>query len=167
RRDRHPQGFRTNCALMAQRKPTEQKRLTGNPGKRALPKNSAEIVALPPRAPVPEHLGHAGSSLYQMILAACEGWLGLSDQAVVIMLAEGADRRADLLERLKREGDVLYTDKGYAYANPAAGMLSTLEKQMTQWLSSLGMTPTDRSRLGLAEVKRVSKLDQLKRAHNS
>ncbi len=35
---------------------------------------------------------------------------------------------------------------------------------MTKWYSLLGLTPTDRAKLGLVEVKRVSKLDALRNA---
>jgi hypothetical protein len=39
--------------------------------------------------------------------------------------------------------------------------LAEIEKQITQNLSLLGFTPTDRSRLGLAEIKAKSKLQEL------
>lgn len=150
-------------------KPTERKRKAGTLRGDRMPKApvKAEVVPLPTRAPIPEHLGHAGASAYRLILSACEGWLGVGDQMMVLHLAEAADRRTDLIERLNSEGPVLYTDKGYAYANPAAGMLSTLEVQMTKWQSLLGLTPTDRARLGLVEVKRVSKLDELRKARSN
>ncbi len=88
-------------------------------------------------------------------------WLAPSDMPALLMLAEGFDRRAEWQARLEQESEVLYTDKGYAYANPRVGMLATLEKQLTSWMSLLGLTPTDRSRLGLAEVKAVDKIDQI------
>lgn len=143
-------------------KPIERARMTGNPGHKKLPTNTAEVVALPPRSPVPGHLGTAGSALFQLILTACAGWLGQGDQAIVVQLCESADRRAKLLRRVEDEGDVLYTDKGYAYPHPAVGMISGLDAQMTKWYSLLGLTPTDRAKLGLVEVKTVSKLDQLR-----
>lgn len=142
--------------------PTERRRARGNPGKRALPVPVATILPLPARTAVPGHLGVAGAALWSTALSACEGWLGVGDQATVLLLAEAADRRADLLERLASDGWVLRTEKGYAYAHPAAGMLTALEAQMTRWLSALGLTPTDRARLGLVEVRRVSKLDDLR-----
>jgi hypothetical protein len=40
--------------------------------------------------------------------------------------------------------------------------LRELDKQIVNNLSLLGFTPTDRSRLGVAEVKRVSKLEELR-----
>jgi hypothetical protein len=77
------------------------------------------------------------------------------------MLCEKFDRRSELLAKLQSSDHVLYTDKGYAYANPLVGMISTIENEVFKILSSLGLTPSDRSRLGVAEVKRVSALDEL------
>ena len=47
-------------------------------------------------------------------------------------------------------------------ANPAVKMLRDAEKQLDKELSALGFDPTARARLGLAEVKRISILSQLK-----
>jgi hypothetical protein len=45
--------------------------------------------------------------------------------------------------------------------------LRELEKSIYSNLSLLGFTPTDRSRLGVAEVKKMSKLEELmtRKAH--
>jgi hypothetical protein len=40
--------------------------------------------------------------------------------------------------------------------------LRDLDRQLVANLSLLGFTPTDRSRLGVAEVKRQSKLEELR-----
>jgi hypothetical protein len=40
--------------------------------------------------------------------------------------------------------------------------LRELDRQLVANLSLLGFTPTDRTRLGVAEVKRQSKLEELK-----
>jgi hypothetical protein len=44
--------------------------------------------------------------------------------------------------------------------------LRDLDKQVIGSLSLLGFTPTDRSRLGLAEVKAASKLEELRARRN-
>jgi P27 family predicted phage terminase small subunit len=46
-------------------------------------------------------------------------------------------------------------------ANPAVNMLRKAQAQLTKELSDLGFNPTARARLGLAEVKRQSKLEEL------
>jgi hypothetical protein len=44
--------------------------------------------------------------------------------------------------------------------------LRDLERQLVANLSLLGFTPTDRSRLGVAEVKKISKLEVLREQQN-
>jgi P27 family predicted phage terminase small subunit len=140
--------------------PTERKRRLGNPGKRALP-DAGKVVALPPVADdTPEHLGPAGGAVWRLVVDECK-WLAETDRPALVMVCEKFDRRQDFLARLESTEPVLYTDKGYAYANPLVGMLSTLETEIAKLLAALGMTPTDRSRLGVAEVKAKTALEQL------
>lgn len=88
-------------------------------------------------------------------------WLAETDRPTLVLLCEKFDRRQDFLVRLESSDPVLYTDKGYAYANPLVGMLSTIETEIAKLLSVLGLTPTDRTRMGVAEVKAKSKLEEL------
>jgi hypothetical protein len=49
-----------------------------------------------------------------------------------------------------------------ATTDPADGrMVAVFEKSLAEALSVLGFNPTARSRLGLAEVKKVDKIDQI------
>lgn len=139
--------------------PTERKRRLGNPGGRPLPA-AAKVVALPPvENTAPDHLGTAGAAVWEVV-AGCS-WIGETDRPAVVMLCELFDRRQDFTARLQQSDPVLYTDKGYAYANPLVGMLSTLDREIARQLGALGLTPTDRARLGLAEVRAKSKLEEL------
>jgi P27 family predicted phage terminase small subunit len=79
----------------------------------------------------------------------------------MVILCEKIDQRADFKRRLKASDPVLYTDKMYAYANPLVGMLSTLEKEIASMAGSLGLTPADRTRLGVAEVKAQNQFEQM------
>jgi P27 family predicted phage terminase small subunit len=88
-------------------------------------------------------------------------WIANSDGIALIELCEKFDRKTQLVEKLKETEYVLFTDKGYAYANPLVGMISTTENEILKLLSVLGLTPSDRSKLGVAEVKVRSKLDEL------
>jgi phage terminase small subunit len=72
------------------------------------------------------------------------------------------DRREGWLSILADDGPVLFTDKGYAYQHPIVGALHTLEHDLFAALSLLGFTPSDRSRLGVAEVTAQSKLEQIR-----
>ncbi|MEE4546766.1 phage terminase small subunit P27 family [Streptomyces sp. V4-01] len=140
--------------------PTERKRLLGNPGKRALP-DVSNVVPLPPVADdAPAQLGPAGKAVWELVTDQAK-WLAESDRPTLVMLCEKFDRRQDFMVRLESSDPVLYTEKGYAYANPLVGMLSTLETELAKLLSSLGLTPADRTRLGVAEVKKQSNLEKL------
>ena len=135
-------------------KPIEQKRLTGNPGKRALP-DKANLVALPSAYGIPEPsrpLGGAGTELWDRIWGMGQTWLSpLTDIEILLMTCELLDERRNLRINVIRDAR---PDERKA--------LREIDRQLVANLSLLGFTPTDRSRLGVAEVKRQSKLEELK-----
>jgi len=80
-------------------------------------------------------------------------WLSpASDAEVVQMLAEAMDERMVLREAVM-SGDHDWRDRI---------ALRSLDDQIKSLLSSLGFTPTDRAKLGVAEVKQMSKLDAMR-----
>jgi len=141
------------------RKPNELKRLQGNPGNKKLPE-LATVVNLQPIASAPFHLSDVAQNLWNDIQARAT-WVAETDRSALQLLCEKFDRRSMLLAKLEASDPVLYTDKGYAYANPLVGMISTIENEIFKILASLGLTPSDRSKLGVAEVKKASALDEL------
>jgi P27 family predicted phage terminase small subunit len=148
--------------------PLERKRARGNPGKRALPAH-AETTALAPltTADAPADLGPGGREAWERMMTSCP-WLGESDTSTLRLLCEKIDRRDQMIEALKTEPFVFTAEKtGYQYANPLVGMLSTIETDIVKLLSLMGMTPTDRTRLGLAEVKAQSTLERLRSQRES
>ena len=141
-------------------KPTEQKRKTGNPGKRPLP-DLKNVIALPPiKGDAPLHLSDAGQKMWADVRAMAP-WIANTDGKLLIELCEKMDKKYELKEKLGATDYVLFTDKGYAYANPLFGMLNTVENDIVKLLSLLGLTPVDRSKLGVAEVTAKGKLAQL------
>lgn len=146
---------------MTARKPTELKRALGNPGKRALPAPLTVVERTPATLEPPETLQDEGSRLWRDVLLGAS-WIAPTDLLNLRLVCEAMDRRVHLLAELASQGWVLYTDKGYAYQNPAAGALATTEAQITKWLSLLGLTPSDRGRLGVAEVKAQTALERIR-----
>lgn len=141
-------------------KPTEQKRKTGNPGKRPLP-DLKNVISLPPiKSDAPLHLSDAGQKMWADVRAMAP-WIANTDGKLLIELCEKMDKKYELKEKLAATDYVLFTDKGYAYANPLFGMLNTVENDIVKLLSLLGLTPVDRSKLGVAEVTTKGKLAQL------
>jgi P27 family predicted phage terminase small subunit len=142
--------------------PTERKRARGNPGKTKLPSPTEVIEVEPLEHDAPIILGPAGRDMWLKMNASAH-WLGESDSLAVMMLCQKADRRQEILDRLETEPLVLVPENGSrAQPNPLVTMLDQVEKDMVTLLSLLGMTPTDRSRLGLAEVKKQSTLEKLR-----
>jgi hypothetical protein len=134
-------------------KPNEQKRRIGNPGKRPLP-DLKNIIKLPMASETPEPprpLGAEGFKLWNRIWASGKTWLSPdSDIELVTILCESMDERTQLRLAVLRGTD--WRDRV---------ALRSLEGQLVSILSSLGLNPTDRSRLGVAEVKARGALEDL------
>jgi hypothetical protein len=134
-------------------KPTELKRLQGNPGKRALP-NETEMILLPAAIGIPEPsrpLLKYGQEMWDRIWNMGNSWISpTTDIELVLMTAEMVDERWNLRVKVMSSDD----------AKLRRG-LRELDKMIVSNLSLLGFSPTDRMRLGVAEVKKQSKLEEL------
>ena len=111
----------------------------------------------------PEDLGPIAAVAYARIVEHANEWLAASDMDAVAQMAKALQRHAELSEKLSQDGPVLYTDKGYAYAHPAAGMLNSTEDSIRKWAATLGLTASDRVKLGLVMVEGRSKLEEFAR----
>lgn len=139
--------------------PTEQKRLRGNPGHQKLPKGN--VVALAPLAATvmaPDHSD--GDALIRALLdSPASAWIAEPDRLALLVLVRDAwNERA----RLRAVVADLEGWEAGRYTPAAILRLAQVEKDLTTWLSQLGLTPTDRSRLGVAEVKARTKLEALR-----
>jgi hypothetical protein len=138
-------------------KPLEEKRRLGNPGKRALP-DSREVIPLEAASGVPEPLrplGKMGREFWDRTWLVGMNWISpKADIELMMMTAEMIDERTILRT-------LVFQDRNADRPKLRAG-LRELEKQIQSNLALLGLSPADRARLGLAEVKRQSKLAELK-----
>jgi phage terminase small subunit len=168
-------------------KPVEAKRRTGNPGKRRLPD---PVTALPavtdgaaPRVPV--GLGSPGKRMWADLWRFSQAWMSPGMDYTVAEMAcrtfdEIAGHRRDIArygrvveEPVHFEGKLVHLEDPAnpdrtssallvtLKPNPALASLRAAEKSLGEWLSKLGIPPADRARLGLAQVRAESKLDQL------
>ena len=145
---------------MTHAKPTELKRALGNPGKRKLP-DEGKVIVLPQISnEPPAHLSKVQKQKWAE-LRRLAPWIAVTDEPLLTSLVEKMSRQKELQKQLKKSAFVLYTDKGYAYANPLFGMLSTIETEIFKLLCQLGLTPVDRSKMGVAEVKARTKLEEI------
>lgn len=144
-------------------KPAEQKRRLGNPGKRAMPAVATVTALAPVDNDVPAGLEDAGVALWTHVTATGKAWLALSDHPMLTLLCELADRRTELAAHIATHGwTVVRPGDGHMVANPAVAMLADVEKRMVHIASLLGMTPADRTRIGLGEVKAQNAFEQMR-----
>lgn len=136
--------------MVHQPKPIEKKRQLGNPGKRALPE-PAVILHSGSVAP-PEDLGSAGRELWSRVFDEGEIWVSPRiDFSLLERVCRALDR-AVVLDQLFDE------DPGN---RQTVMSINETDKVIFSGLGLLGFSPADRARLGLAEVKRQSKLEEL------
>jgi hypothetical protein len=136
-----------------------------NPGKPAEVKQRigsrnykpAEVVYVMPEAPddiqPARRLEESGLALWRRAWKLGKAWVSsASDFDLLLMTCEQLDER-----------DVL---RAYVIENIDAwherAALRQLEKDIASNLSSLGFTPTDRMKLGIAEVKAMTKVEELR-----
>jgi len=96
-------------------------------------------------------LEFAGQQLWDSAMLTGQAWIARnSDTHLLMMTCEQLDRREQI--RLL----ILETSDWHLFKQ-----LNDLERLITSNLGLLGFTPSDRTRLGLAEVKAKSKLEEL------
>jgi hypothetical protein len=134
-------------------KPIEQKRLLGNPGKRALP-DEGTIALIPMATSTPEPtrpLLKYGRELWDKVWDTGINWISPNtDTELLLMTCEMIDERWNLRVLVMTDND----------PKDRRG-LRELDRAIVSNLSLLGFSPSDRSRLGIAEVKKMSKLEEL------
>lgn len=140
-------------------KPIEQKRKLGNPGKRALP-DPVAVQSLPAASEPPDPprlLGKPGQELWDRVWNSGAAWISPdTDLELLLMTCEMVDERWNL--RIK----VMQTDN-----MQMARRVDNLSRLIVSNLSLLGFSPSDRARLGVAEVKRMSKVEELRAKRES
>jgi len=136
-------------------KPTEIKRKLGNPGQRKLPDQS-QVQLFDPVSSVPEParpLLKYGREFWDKVWANGLQWISPNtDAEILLMTCELIDERWNLRVKVMQTGD-WRERRG----------LRDLDARIVSNLSLLGFTPADRSKLGVAEVKAISKMEALKR----
>jgi len=139
-------------------KPTEIKRKLGNPGRRPLPDTSV-VQYLEPIVSVPDParpLLKYGKEFWDKVWGSGLSWISANtDAELLLMTCELVDERWNLRVRVMQSND---------WRERRA--LRELDDRIIRNLSLLGFTPADRSKLGVAEVKAISKMEQLKRRAN-
>lgn len=139
-------------------KPTEQKKLEGNPGKRALNDQEPQPdVAIPE---CPPHLEGEARKEYQRITAELVKLKILSevDRAALVAYCQAWGDYVQATKEIKKEGEVLYSDKGNAYINPWKNIQTSAMDRMLRFSAEFGMTPSSRTRIKVEKPTEEDKM---------
>jgi P27 family predicted phage terminase small subunit len=121
-----------------------------------------QLAAVAHLPPPPATLGETGRAAWERLWTAGQAWLSpMTDLDIMTRLCEAHEERDALREAIAEEGYMVAGSMGQRRANPLLSEVRALEAQMTKWESLCGFTPTDRARLGMAEVKVKSKLEEM------
>lgn len=122
------------------------------------------VVALPqgasPNDP-PESFGEVGREIWSVVVEHAARWIAPTDVPQLVRLCRSYDELEQLDAAIERDGFTLFTDKGYAYVNPAVSTRDRLEERVARVSSKFVLTPVDRSALGAYEVRAASDLQRL------
>ena len=135
-------------------KPLEVKRALGNPGKRALPNVNDTISLQSGRVEPHQPLDWAGLLLWNRVFGAGQTWISpQSDVELLLLTCKQLDRQVILESKFVADPSDYHTHR----------QLLDLEVAIVRNLSLLGLTVDARSKLGLAEIKAESKMEQLRK----
>lgn len=136
--------------------PLELVRLRGNPGHRVMPDEKgtqaleeARVLGIADKAP--PTLDEPGKALWHYIWTAGASWISpTTDVDAVLRLCELTDFGEKMKRKFFDTGDTHYAKDYYG----------SIDRQIAL-MRELGLTPAARSRLGVAEVKTKSRIQQL------
>jgi hypothetical protein len=126
----------------------------GNPGKRALPKSDGTIALNSGRVEPHQPLDWAGMLLWNRVFGIGQTWISpQTDVELLLLTCKQLDRQVVLERMFIEKSDDFHVHR----------QLLDLENAIVSNLGKLGLTVDARSKLGLAEIKAESKMEQLRR----
>jgi hypothetical protein len=135
-------------------KPIEVKRALGNPGKRPLP-DVATTVSLPAGRVEPHQpLDWAGMLLWNRVFNTGQTWISpQTDVELLLLTCKQLDRQVLIERQFVEKPEDFHIHR----------QLLDLESAIVTNLGKLGLTVDARSKLGLAEIKAETKMEQLRK----
>jgi len=142
-------------------KPTAQKVLEGNPGKRKL--NQNEPMPDKGLPTCPSWLMPAAKQEWKRLAKIMKqmGVLTEVDRAAFAAYCQAYARWKEAQEHIDTEGSTFETEKGYQQQTPWVGIANTNQKLMMQAAAEFGLTPSSRSRIVAATGKGADNEDEM------
>lgn len=128
-------------------KPTALKELEGNPGKRTLNKKEPKPAVVIPDCPA--HLTGPARTEWKRITAELVKLkiISLVDRAALTAYCMAWGQLVQATNKLKKEGEVIISEKGGMYQNPWVAIRNRAMDQVVKIGAEFGMTPSSRSRI--------------------
>jgi P27 family predicted phage terminase small subunit len=150
--------------------PIEKKRLRGArirnaPGALPVPEFALAVVDASSLPEPPAELDDYAAALWLMFWDAGRRHLSEKHDSALIAKLCRAMEKAEQIEAWMADDVERWfyaTANGQLVTHPLVKQLAELNAQITAWLSLLGFTPSDRARLGLAEIRVANELDQFR-----
>lgn len=144
-------------------KPTQLKKLAGNPGRRPLNEFEA-VVPVPEAVPyAPRHLNHEAKREWRrvarMLIEA--GLYSEVDRAALAMYCQGWGRWVEAERELLVLGPVVTSDKGNLYQNPWMGIANKAQDNLRRMIAEFGLSPAQRSRVVAMPAERERSLAEI------
>ncbi len=143
-------------------KPLERRALEAKgDGRTARGRRPGAALALAPAVELPvmpEGLGERGEAEWYKIWAAAPWLRPGQDYHWLEQIVRAYDDMAAFRERVAHDGLIAKGSMGQVIAHPLIAEIRRCEDTIRRCLSSLGISPTDRARLGLQEAKAQSAL---------
>jgi P27 family predicted phage terminase small subunit len=111
------------------------------------------VVATKGRPDCPNCLGKEGKTEWERVTVELEnmGILSTADRGALVAYCEAWEEFVDLLAKVRKEGPVVYTDKGNAIQNPVLGAKNKASERLLKTAAQFGMTPAARTKIEATE----------------
>lgn len=141
-------------------KPSAQKRLDGNPGKRAV--NHKEPMPTEGEPELPSHLDAEASAEWHRLIPELTalGVITIVDKGVLASYCMAWSRwvKAELM--IQKSSEVLQSDSGGLYQNPYLAVANRAMEQMRTFGAAMGLDPSSRSRLQIERGSKMSEVEE-------
>ena len=137
-------------------KPTNFKKLTGNPGKRALPKDEPRPKRADKLPSAPRHLDRVAKKEWRRIGSILHAAGVLTDADLTALAAYCATYSLwiDAQMQIQKHGVLIKAQSGFPMQSPYLQISNKAMGEMRKWLVEFGGTPSSRARVAVEKPKK-------------